>query len=102
MPNGLVQENFQNNNILIQKRGTSKLELSFKEMEKLSRTRRALPESIGKISAEMIVPYPPGVPLLYPGEKITEEDIKYINWLLEKGTRFQGGESLKEGYLFTF
>lgn len=101
MPIGFVQEDFQYS-IPIQKRDTSLLELSFREMEKLSRTRCSIQESIGKISAEKIVPYPPGVPLLYPGEKITEEDIKYINWLLEKGTRFQGGESLKEGYLFTF
>ena len=38
-----------------------------------------LEESIGKISAEIISPYPPGIPLIVPGEKIDKER---INWLL--------------------
>ena len=40
-----------------------------------------LKESIGKISAEMICPYPPGIPLIVPGERI---DAERINWLLEQ------------------
>ena len=38
-----------------------------------------LEESIGRISAEIISPYPPGIPLIVPGEKIDKER---INWLL--------------------
>lgn len=30
-------------------------------------------DSIGEISAEYIIPYPPGIPVLVPGERITEE-----------------------------
>lgn len=37
-------------------------------------------DSIGKVSAEMITLYPPGIPLIYPGEIITEE---LYNSLLE-------------------
>ena len=37
-------------------------------------------DSIGKISAEMICPYPPGIPLIIPGEKIDKDR---INWLLQ-------------------
>ena len=29
-------------------------------------------DAIGRVSAEMICPYPPGVPVLSPGERITE------------------------------
>ena len=36
-------------------------------------------KSIGKISAEIICPYPPGIPLIIPGEKIDKER---INWLI--------------------
>lgn len=36
-------------------------------------------ESIGKISASYIIPYPPGIPLICPGgEEITEELHHYI------------------------
>ena len=36
-------------------------------------------EAIGKISAEIICPYPPGIPLIIPGEKIDKDR---VNWLL--------------------
>jgi len=38
-------------------------------------------QSIGKISAEIICPYPPGIPLLIPGEKIDKDR---VNWLIEQ------------------
>ncbi|MCR4687994.1 MAG: DegT/DnrJ/EryC1/StrS family aminotransferase [Saccharofermentans sp.] len=39
----------------------------------------ALEESCGKISGEYLFCYPPGVPLLIPGELITSETLDYIN-----------------------
>ncbi|NLL70497.1 MAG: aminotransferase class I/II-fold pyridoxal phosphate-dependent enzyme [Epulopiscium sp.] len=35
-------------------------------------------ESIGEAVAEFIIPYPPGIPLLVPGEVITREHVKHI------------------------
>jgi len=35
-------------------------------------------ESLNKISGDIICPYPPGIPLLVPGEKI---DIARFNWI---------------------
>lgn len=35
--------------------------------------------SAGEISAELVIPYPPGIPVLAPGEVITEEKIAYLN-----------------------
>lgn len=37
---------------------------------------------VGRISANMILPYPPGVPLLMPGEMITEESRVVFDSLL--------------------
>ena len=42
-------------------------------------------ESAGKISGEFVMAYPPGIPILAPGEKITEEIISYIMYAKEKG-----------------
>lgn len=36
-------------------------------------------KAVGKISKEFIIPYPPGIPLICPGEIVTEESIKVIN-----------------------
>ena len=32
----------------------------------------AMDEAIGRISAELVAPYPPGIPVLAPGERVTE------------------------------
>jgi arginine/lysine/ornithine decarboxylase len=37
-----------------------------------------LKEACGRISAEFVMPYPPGIPLIAPGEVITEERIAAI------------------------
>ncbi len=37
-----------------------------------------LAEANGKISAEIVTVYPPGIPLLVPGEQVTQEVIEYI------------------------
>lgn len=54
-----------------------------------------LAESIGRTAAEMIIPYPPGIPLLYPGEPITEQTVAYLTQLVRLGARFQGAHDSK-------
>ncbi len=38
-----------------------------------------LSKAEGEVSGEFIIPYPPGVPILAPGEMVTKEIIEYIN-----------------------
>jgi lysine decarboxylase len=53
---------------------------------------QALPlkQAAGRISASSIIPYPPGVPLLCPGERITCDMINRIEQLVQKGIRIKG------------
>lgn len=44
----------------------------------------------GKISGEYIIPYPPGIPILCPGEEITPELIAYVNKLKASGINIIG------------
>jgi len=44
-----------------------------------------LSESIGRIAAETICPYPPGIPLLLPGETIAAEVCHYLQHLRQWG-----------------
>jgi arginine decarboxylase len=48
--------------------------------EAFLRERRRVPmsEAVGQVSAEQFCPYPPGVPLLAPGERVTQESIDAI------------------------
>lgn len=51
-----------------------------------------LHEAEGEISAEMIMAYPPGIPLICPGERITREIIDYVNILKNEAAELQGTE----------
>jgi arginine/lysine/ornithine decarboxylase len=49
-----------------------------------------LPEAQGKISTEIITVYPPGIPLLVPGETITQEVIDYVIEMDQLGATIDG------------
>jgi arginine/lysine/ornithine decarboxylase len=49
-----------------------------------------LPESIGRVSSEIVTVYPPGIPVLIPGEVITQEVIDYIKIMADLGATIDG------------
>lgn len=51
-----------------------------------------LSKSAGYISSEFVMCYPPGIPILAPGERITEEILDYIAYCKEKGCFLTGTE----------
>ena len=50
----------------------------------------ALRDALGRASAEMVIPYPPGIPLLVPGEVVTAEVVEAIEQLVVAGARLVG------------
>jgi arginine/lysine/ornithine decarboxylase len=42
-------------------------------------------QAVGRISAEMVTPYPPGAPAVLPGEVITEAVVDYVRSGLRAG-----------------
>lgn len=50
----------------------------------------AVDDSVGRISCESIASYPPGVPALLPGERISAETIDYLRELAGSGARLHG------------
>ncbi|MFB1083491.1 aminotransferase class I/II-fold pyridoxal phosphate-dependent enzyme [Jeotgalibacillus sp. JSM ZJ347] len=54
-------------------------------------------EADGRIAAETITPYPPGIPMIIAGEKLTLEKLNELNRLVKTNMRFQGGSYLIEG-----
>ena len=53
-----------------------------------------LEDSYGRICSEFVMCYPPGIPILAPGEEITEEIIEYIKYAKEKGCFLTGPEDM--------
>ncbi|MGG1657870.1 aminotransferase class I/II-fold pyridoxal phosphate-dependent enzyme [Brevibacillus sp. NRS-1366] len=50
----------------------------------------ALDQSLGRIVAEMVVPYPPGIPVLVPGEQMDAEGLAMLQELRSGQIRFHG------------
>ena len=53
-----------------------------------------LKESSGRICSEFVMCYPPGIPILAPGERITKDIIDSIVYAKEKGCSMTGTEDL--------
>ena len=49
-----------------------------------------LESAIGRISAASVIPYPPGIPLIVPGEMITRELYDHIIMTMENGLEIVG------------
>lgn len=47
-------------------------------------------ESAGRISGESVMCYPPGIPIVAPGERITPEIVEYIRYAEQKGCFLTG------------
>lgn len=58
-------------------------ELRLTPREAFFATKKPVPlkQSLGQISGEYIVPFPPDIPIIVPGEKINEEVLEYIDFL---------------------
>lgn len=56
------------------------------------RERRGLFEAEGRVSADVVAPVPPGIPALWPGERITAQALSAIERALAQGLRVLGIE----------
>ena len=61
----------------------------------LSKKTKRVPiaKAVGYIAAQTLTPYPPGIPVLIPGERITQEICDYLTNLSEKQLRVSGQET---------
>jgi arginine/lysine/ornithine decarboxylase len=49
-----------------------------------------LHQAVGKVSAAVIAPYPPGIPLIGPGELIRQSEVDFINQVIMLGGNVRG------------
>ncbi len=54
-----------------------------------------LKDAPGRISGEFVMCYPPGIPILAPGERVTQEIREHIEYAREKGCTLTGAEDLE-------
>ena len=58
-----------------------------------------LKDAPGRISGEFVMCYPPGIPILAPGERVTQEIREHIEYAREKGCTLTGAEDLEIRHL---
>ena len=51
-----------------------------------------LSDAVGDIAGEMVMAYPPGIPIIAPGEKITREVVEYIEFLKSQDCILSGAD----------
>ena len=56
-------------------------------------------ETVGRVCSEFVMCYPPGIPILAPGERITEEILQYIRYAKKKGCSMTGPEDMSIKFL---
>ena len=65
----------------------------FDDRERVNRTLA------GRVCADQIVPYPPGIPVLVPGQQVTAGVLDYLGELLRSHKRMEMHGVVHEGYL---
>lgn len=72
--------------------------LPYAECRTKERCLIPLSQAVGKRSADHLVPYPPGVPLVLMGETIHQEEMDYLLELLASGGNVRGLKQLQDVY----
>ncbi|GAB3802633.1 aminotransferase class I/II-fold pyridoxal phosphate-dependent enzyme [Virgibacillus kimchii] len=65
------------------------LALSYREMDQIPQELVPFHKAVGYIAAEAIIPYPPGIPLILKGEKVTEAHVDMLRKLKEEQVSIQ-------------
>ena len=64
--------------------------LGFSQIKKCNSKKLEFKKAFGKISMSMVTPYPPGIPVICPGELITHEILDYVNNIVRFGGNVTG------------
>jgi arginine/lysine/ornithine decarboxylase len=69
-------------------------EVAVSPQEAFYAEKESLPieETEGRVCSEFVMCYPPGIPILAPGERITKDILHYIRYAFEKGCSLTGPE----------
>lgn len=95
-----VQENSRHKPIMLNNKLNNRiskicrLDLTYDEMRKYKIFKTPLEKSEGKIAANSVIPYPPGVPVILPGETINRTHIDTLYLLKKSGAYFQNDREL--------
>ncbi|MBT9252078.1 aminotransferase class I/II-fold pyridoxal phosphate-dependent enzyme [Bacillus halotolerans] len=59
-------------------------------------------KAAGRLNAEDVIPYPPGIPMIMAGERITRESVQKLSRLISMKTHVQGNMKINEKQLLAY
>ena len=74
---------------------TPRVEVPLQQAFYAEKTALPIADSVGTVSGEFVMCYPPGIPILAPGERITQDIVDYVAYAKEKGCFLTGTEDWK-------
>ncbi|WP_019414122.1 aminotransferase class I/II-fold pyridoxal phosphate-dependent enzyme [Paenisporosarcina sp. TG20] len=77
----------------------STIATSYKELQTAESECVLYTKTAGRISAGMVIPYPPGIPLFVRGERITTSKLEMLADYIANGATIQGEHNLSEKHL---
>ncbi len=94
-------ERVDNGRNLLSMAAHTELDLGYDSQKNRMIERTRLEEAQGKIAAQNITPYPPGIPLVLKGERLTSEQIGQVEYCLSQSMRVVGLENKRELFVFS-
>ncbi|WP_242973501.1 aminotransferase class I/II-fold pyridoxal phosphate-dependent enzyme [Clostridium thermosuccinogenes] len=70
--------------------GIPEMKIPLSQISRCEKVKVNLKEASGKISLDMLTPYPPGIPVVCPGEVISDDIVDYLLSILESGGTVNG------------
>lgn len=89
---GQLKRDFPENGFLEAPPGLPEMVLTPKQAFESPWERVELEHAAGRVSAEVVTCYPPGIPLVFPGELITSDVVKHLRVIRDLGFRISGPE----------
>lgn len=80
----------------------STLAIPYNEMKRFKKEHIPLHKTKDRIAAQSVIPYPPGIPLILEGEKITDLQINHLRELINGGAYLQNSKVILEDGLEVF
>ncbi len=86
--------NERKDRLMFRKNGISEKEISLEDFYRKEQMAIPLKDSVGRVAADFITPYPPGIPIIVPGEIIRKHDVEFIWQYIEMDHKILGIDKL--------
>ncbi|MCY8310406.1 aminotransferase class I/II-fold pyridoxal phosphate-dependent enzyme [Bacillus vallismortis] len=73
-----------------------------KELQTFKKEYVDFDEAAGRLNAEDVIPYPPGIPMIMAGERMTKESVQKLSRLISMKMHVQGNTKIKEKQLLVY